>query len=59
MQILIATLAAGVVVGLVGILLGFFLGVSGEKFKVEVDPREEAICEVLLEVNDISFLTAF
>ena len=47
MQILIATLAAAVVVGLVGILLGFFLGVSGEKFKVEVDPREEAIGEVL------------
>ena len=47
MQILIATLAAAVVVGLVGILLGFFLGVSGEKFKVEVDPREEAIGEAL------------
>ena len=47
MEIIIATVAAGVVVGLVGILLGFFLGVSGEKFKVEVDPREEAIGEVL------------
>ena len=30
-----------------GIILGFFLGISGEKFKVEVDPREEAILEVL------------
>ena len=40
-------IAAAVVVGLVGIILGFFLGVSGEKFKVEVDPREEAIGEVL------------
>ena len=42
-----AIIAAGVVVGLVGIILGLFLGVSGEKFKVEVDPREEAILEVL------------
>ena len=40
-------IAAAVVVGLVGIILGFFLGVSGEKFKVEVDPREEAIGEAL------------
>ena len=40
-------IAAAVVVGLVGIILGFFLGVSGEKFKVEVDPKEEAIGEVL------------
>jgi RnfABCDGE-type electron transport complex B subunit len=31
----------------VGIILGFFLGISGEKFKVEVDPREEAILEAL------------
>lgn len=34
---------AGVVVGIVGIVLGLFLGISGEKFKVEVDPKEEAI----------------
>ena len=34
MQILVAALAAAVVVGLVGIILGFFLGVSGEAFKV-------------------------
>ncbi len=47
MQIIIATVAAAVVVGLVGIILGFFLGISGEKFKVEVDEREEAILEVL------------
>ena len=47
MQILVAALAAAVVVGLVGIILGFFLGISGEAFKVEVDEREEAICEVL------------
>ena len=36
-------IAAGVIVGLVGILLGLFLGISGEKFKVEVDPKEEAV----------------
>mgnify|MGYP005608273065 CR=1 FL=1 len=32
-----AIIFAAVVVGGVGILIGFFLGVSGEKFKVEVD----------------------
>lgn len=42
-----AILVAAVVVGGVGILIGFFLGISGEKFKVEVDEREEAILEVL------------
>lgn len=46
-EILIAAISAAVVVGLVGILLGFFLGVSGEKFKVEVDEKEEAINGVL------------
>ena len=38
-----AIIVAALVVGCVGIILGFFLGVSGEKFKVEVDPREEAV----------------
>lgn len=42
-----AILVAAVVVGGVGILIGFFLGISGEKFKVEVDEREEAILNVL------------
>ena len=42
-----AIIVAAVIVGLVGIIIGFFLGVSGEKFKVEVDEREEAICGVL------------
>ena len=39
---LIAIVAA-LVVGGVGILIGFFLGISGEKFKVEVDEKEVAI----------------
>ena len=38
-----AILVAALVVGGVGILIGFFLGISGEKFKVEVDERETAI----------------
>ena len=38
-----AIIIAALVVGCVGIILGFFLGIAGEKFKVEVDPREEAI----------------
>lgn len=44
---LIAIFVAALVVGCVGILLGFFLGVSGEKLKVEVDPREEAVLSEL------------
>ena len=42
-----AIIVAGLVVGCVGIILGLFLGIAGEKFKVEVDEREEAICGVL------------
>lgn len=42
-----AIIIAAVIVGGVGIFIGFFLGISGEKFKVEVDPREEAIMGVL------------
>ena len=38
---------AAVIVGGTGILIGFFLGIAGEKLKVEVDPREEAITGVL------------
>lgn len=40
-------LIAAVIVGGTGILIGFFLGAAGEKFKVEVDEREEAILDVL------------
>ncbi len=43
MGIVIATLC----VAIVGLLIGIFLGVAGEKFKVEVDEREEAILGVL------------
>ena len=34
-----AILFASLIVGRVGILIGFFLGISGEKFKVEVDEK--------------------
>ena len=47
MDIIIAALAAAAVCGIVALLLGLFLGVAGEKFKVEVDEREEAINGVL------------
>ena len=42
-----AIIIAALVVGGTGIFLGFFLGIFGEKFKVEVDEREEAILGVL------------
>ena len=42
-----AIIIAAVIVGGVGLFIGFFLGVSGEKFKVEVDEREEAIVGVI------------
>ncbi len=44
---IISIILAAVVVGCVGIILGLFLGFAGEKFKVEVDPKEEAILDVL------------
>ncbi len=39
--------AAAVVVGLVGIFVGLFLGVAGLKFKVEVDEKEAAVLAAL------------
>ena len=42
-----AIIVAALIVGCVGAIIGFFLGISGEKFKVEVDEREEAIIGVL------------
>ena len=38
-----AIIISGLAVGGTGILIGFILGIFGEKFKVEVDEREEAI----------------
>ena len=40
-------LIATAVVGGTGLLIGLMLGVAGEKLKVEVDEREEAILGVL------------
>lgn len=40
-------ISAAVVVGLVGIFVGLFLGAAGIKFKVEVDEREEAVLSEL------------
>lgn len=42
-----AIILAAVIVGVVGIIIGIILGIAGEKFKVEVDPNEEAILGVL------------
>lgn len=42
-----AIIIATVVVAVVGVIIGFFLGFSSEKFKVEVDPKEEAVLGVL------------
>ncbi len=40
-------IVAAVIVGCTGCLMGFFLCFASEKFKVEVDEREEAIIGVL------------
>lgn len=40
-------LTAALVVGLVGIFIGLFLGVAGIKFKVTVDEKEEAVLAAL------------
>ncbi len=42
-----AILVAALVVGCTGVLIGFFLGIAGEKLAVEVDEKEEAILGVL------------
>ncbi|MDE5950395.1 MAG: RnfABCDGE type electron transport complex subunit B [Acetatifactor sp.] len=39
-------IAAGIV-GAIGIFIGLFLGIAGIKFKVEIDPKEEAVLGVL------------
>ncbi|MBR5248294.1 MAG: RnfABCDGE type electron transport complex subunit B [Lachnospiraceae bacterium] len=38
---------AALIVGAIGIFIGLFLGIAGLKFKVEVDPKEEAVQGVL------------
>ena len=40
-------LIAAAIVGGTGLFIGLFLGVAGEKFKVEVDEKELAIAAVL------------
>lgn len=40
-------LTATVVVGVVGIFVGIFLGIAGIRFKVQVDEKEEAVLAVL------------
>ena len=42
-----AIIIAVVVIGLLGLFIGLFLGVAAQKLKVETDPREEAILGVL------------
>ena len=38
---------AAVIVGGVGIFIGVFLGIAGDKFAVEIDAREEAVLQAL------------
>ena len=38
---------AALIVGGVGLFIGVFLGVAGQKFAVEVDERETEVCEAL------------
>ena len=42
-----AIIIAAVVVGGTGIVIGIILGIAGEKFKVEVDPKEEEVLAAL------------
>ena len=44
---MLGVILAAVVVGCVGIFIGFFLGIAGDKLAVEVDEKEEAILGVL------------
>ncbi len=44
---ILGILTAALIVGAVGIFIGLFLGVAGIKFKVEVDPKEEAVLGAL------------
>ncbi len=42
-----AIITAVAVIGILGLLLGIFLGVAAKVFHVETDPREEAVLEAL------------
>ena len=40
-------LTATIIVGVVGLFIGLFLGIAAIKFKVEVDEKEEAVLNAL------------
>ncbi len=42
-----AIITAVAVIGILGLVLGLFLGIAAKKFHVETDPREDAIIEAL------------
>lgn len=42
-----AILIAAIIVSVLGIVIGILLGVAGEKFKVEIDPKEAEVREAL------------
>lgn len=44
---IIGIIIAAAIVGATGLIIGLFLGVSGEKFKVEIDEKEVSIRELL------------
>ena len=44
---ILGILTAALIVGAIGLFIGLFLGIAGIKFKVEVDPKEEAVLAAL------------
>lgn len=42
-----AILTTVAIIGVLGLIIGLFLGIAAQKLKVEVDPKEEAVLEVL------------
>ena len=42
-----AIITAVAVIGVVGLLIGLFLGIAAQKLKVETDPKEEGVLKVL------------
>ena len=47
-------LIAAAIVGGTGLFIGVFLGVSGKKFAVEVDEREEAFWQSFREITAVA-----